>query len=136
MSCLAKCISNSLVCSVAVFDAQSQCYLYAAIIPSSSLLVSSQQSTIYVNTQYGNGLSTYLTYYWPFNSNYTDIQVGATTTKSSTSVSLTTDRFGQASSALSLSSGYLQVDNGLYISGDFTVTAWVKINSNVTMFYY
>jgi hypothetical protein len=135
VSCLAKCISNSVACSVAVFNAQRQCCLYAGIIPSSSLLVSSQQSTLYVNTEYKDGLSAYLAYYWPFDSNYNEIKVGATTTKSSTGVSLVTDRFGKATSALSLSNGYLQVNNGIYISGDFTITAWLKINSNVSMFH-
>jgi hypothetical protein len=45
------------------------------------------------------------------------------------SYSFTTDRFGNANSAIYFNSGYLQVPPGIYFAGDFTVTAWIYLYS-------
>ena len=39
------------------------------------------------------------------------------------------DRFNNSNSAIYFKSGYLQVPSGVYFSGDFTITAWIKLNS-------
>lgn len=41
----------------------------------------------------------------------------------------TKDRFGKNNSAIYFKSGYLQVPAGAYFAGDFTVLAWIKLNS-------
>lgn len=43
--------------------------------------------------------------------------------------SLTEDRFNKPKSALCLNDGYIKVPSGVYFSGDFTITSWVKVNS-------
>jgi len=43
-------------------------------------------------------------------------------------VSLTEDRFGKPNSALRLNYGSLRIPSGIYFAGDFTISAWVKLN--------
>jgi hypothetical protein len=46
------------------------------------------------------------------------------------SISFTTDRFGNPYSAIALNAvGFVQVPAGVYFSGDLTIMVWVKINS-------
>ena len=42
----------------------------------------------------------------------------------------TTDRFCNTNSAIRLQNTYLNVPSGVYFSGDFTIIAWIKINTN------
>ena len=42
----------------------------------------------------------------------------------------TIDKFGNANSAIYLNQGYLQLPPGVYFSGDFTIIAWIKLNSH------
>jgi len=46
------------------------------------------------------------------------------------SYSFTTDRFGNANSAIYFNSGYLQVPSGIYFGGDFTFSAWINLKSH------
>ena len=55
--------------------------------------------------------------------------VGGADLYNGVSYSFTTDRFGNANSAIYLNNGYLQVPPGVYFSGDFTVTAWINLKS-------
>jgi hypothetical protein len=61
--------------------------------------------------------------YWPFNNNYDDI-IGGANLFNCINCSLTTDRFGNLNSALSLTSGYMQAPTGQYFSENFSITAW------------
>ncbi len=45
------------------------------------------------------------------------------------SATLQTDRFGNPNSGLSLSKGYIQVPNGIYFNGPFSITGWVYLIS-------
>ena len=45
------------------------------------------------------------------------------------SVTLTADRFGNASSAIHFNGGYYTVPSRIYFSGDFTIAVWLKLNS-------
>ena len=42
---------------------------------------------------------------------------------------LTTDRFGCSKSAIRINNGYLKAPLGIYFQDDFTIIAWVKVNS-------
>ncbi len=52
--------------------------------------------------------------------------VGGADLYNGVSYSLTTDRFGNANSAIYLNNGYLQVPTGVYFSGDFTVNCEIR----------
>jgi hypothetical protein len=72
-----------------------------------------------------------LTNYWPFNNNYLDM-VGNAHMYGGTpisGISFVKDRYGIDSSALYLKNAYLNLPNGVYISGDFTLSVWVKLIS-------
>ena len=66
--------------------------------------------------------------HWPFDSNYDDI-IGGANLFNCINCSLTTDRFGNLNSALSLSGGYMQAPAGQYFSENFTITAWCLFRS-------
>jgi len=42
---------------------------------------------------------------------------------------LVNDRFGKADSALRLNKGYIRIPSGVYFSGDFTITVWIKLQT-------
>jgi len=65
--------------------------------------------------------------YWPMN-NLIDL-IGGANLFGGSSYSFVPDRFGVANSAIYFNHGYLQVPAGVYFSGDFTVTAWIYLNS-------
>jgi hypothetical protein len=44
-------------------------------------------------------------------------------------VYFSTDRFGLPNSALQISSGYMSLPTGVYLSGAFTVTVWIYLSS-------
>ena len=61
-------------------------------------------------------------------SNWSDV-IGGADLKPGIRVSLTYDRFNFANQAISLDNGYLIAPPGIYFSGDFSFTAWLKIRS-------
>lgn len=69
-----------------------------------------------------------LTHYWPFSVNLNDVVGNAHGTMSSTPV-LVNDKDNFPSSSLSLRLKYVQLPSDYYISGDYTITAWVKLYS-------
>lgn len=42
---------------------------------------------------------------------------------------LTVDRHNMLNSALRLNDGFIKVPSGVYFTGDFTISAWIKVNS-------
>jgi hypothetical protein len=69
----------------------------------------------------------YLINYWPM-SNLTDLISGANLFGGSNFM-FTSDRFGAQNAAIYFNKGYLQVPEGVYFSGDFTVTTWINLKS-------
>jgi hypothetical protein len=65
--------------------------------------------------------------YWRM-SNLSDV-VGGANLFGGSSYSFVPDRFCSPNSAIYFNKGYLQVPNGVYFSGDFTVTAWIYLKS-------
>ena len=61
-------------------------------------------------------------------SNLSDV-VGGANLYGGTSYSFSYDRFCSPNSAIYFNSGYLQVPQGVYFSGDFTVIAWIYLKS-------
>ena len=61
-------------------------------------------------------------------SNYSD-EVGGANLFGGLSYSFVPDRFCTPNSAIYFNQGYLQVPQGIYFSGDFTVTAWILLKS-------
>ena len=66
--------------------------------------------------------------YWPMN-NLSDI-VGGKDLFEGVNYLFTNDRFNNANSSIHFNNGFLKVPTGCYFSGDFSVVAWVKLNSN------
>ena len=58
--------------------------------------------------------------------NLSDV-IGSANLYGGSSYSFVPDRFCSPNSAIFFNSGYLQVPPGVYFSGDFTVTAWIKL---------
>ena len=68
----------------------------------------------------------YLTHYWPIESGSMNDVKGAADMSQGNATSYTSDRFGNANSALALNGGWTQVPSGIYFnSPQFTITAWV-----------
>ncbi len=63
--------------------------------------------------------------YWPMN-NFSDL-VGGANFVDGLSYSFTSDRFGIPNQAVNFINGYLKLPSGIYLSGDFTFTAWFTI---------
>ncbi len=79
-----------------------------------------------IKQEFRRGLVLYL----PFDGDYYDNSWGGHTTSAVGSVSFTTNRFGEANSAISLTSAgsYVSVANSQYLTvgvGDYTIAAWV-----------
>ncbi|CAF1017963.1 unnamed protein product [Brachionus calyciflorus] len=49
-----------------------------------------------------------------------------------TNIAFVSNRFGNSNSAFRLQNGFVRVANNTYFSGEFTVTAWVKLNAYLT----
>lgn len=64
--------------------------------------------------------------YWPMSNSYKDI-VGGNDIIEQTNSTLPMDRFNNPKSALGLNFSYVKASPGVYFSGDFTITAWVKM---------
>jgi len=77
-------------------------------------------------TIYG-GISGFLINYWPMN-NLSDI-VGGANLFEGFSYSFALDRFCLPNFAIHFNQGYLQIPEGVYFSGNFTVTAWIYLKS-------
>jgi hypothetical protein len=73
-----------------------------------------------------SGITTGLVNYWPVKSGVMADLIGSVNTTSS-SPQFTTDRFGNANGAILVNSNESswRLTNGVYLSGDFTITAWV-----------
>ena len=69
-----------------------------------------------------------LVHYWPFSNSLND-EVGEAHLEWGQNAYLTNDQYGNPNSAVRLSNGYLKAPAGVYFSNDFTVTAWVKLNT-------
>ncbi len=69
----------------------------------------------------------FLINYWPMD-NLNDVIGGANLFKGF-SYSSDLDRFCSPNAAIYFNQGYLQVPEGVYFSGDFTVTAWIYLKS-------
>jgi len=61
---------------------------------------------------------------WAFNGDFSD-SVGGANVTGGINYGLTFDRFGNPNSALNLTNGYVQLPQGIYFSGPYTVTVWV-----------
>jgi hypothetical protein len=61
--------------------------------------------------------------------NLSDV-VGSGNLFGGSSYSFTNDRFCSPNSSIYFNKGYLQVPNGVYFSGDFTVTAWINLKTS------
>jgi hypothetical protein len=61
-------------------------------------------------------------------SNLSDV-IGGSNFYGGTSYSFVPDRFGIPNSAIYFNSGYLQVPDGVYFTGDFTFTGWIYLKS-------
>ena len=67
-------------------------------------------------------------HHWSFNGDLKRDEIGIAHLYDEVNVTLIQDRFGKSNSALKLNNGYLKIPSGIYFSGDFTITAWVKSN--------
>jgi hypothetical protein len=72
-------------------------------------------------------LASLLINYWPM-SNLSDV-VGGANLYGGSNYSFASDRFGSPNSAIYFNKGYLQVPEGVYFSGDFTVSVWIYLKS-------
>ena len=66
-----------------------------------------------------------LQHHWPFNGNLNDIVSGANLIGAS-NAGFITDRRGSSSSALNLNNGYLTAPAARYFTGNFTISMWLK----------
>ena len=121
--CMLECSKNFL-CSLVIVDSLN-CNIVNQIQLTASNMIYSPTSTIYVKND-SNQYNQYLIHYWPFNGNYNDVISNANLFNGKNN-SLISDRFNRTNSSLYLNYGYLQVPNGYYIYGDFTLTIWVKM---------
>ena len=78
-----------------------------------------------------NGIGQLLTNYWSMSS-LSDIIRGSDLYGGS-NYSFTTDRFGNNNSAIYFNNGFLQVPNGSYFNGDFTIIIWIIFNAFESM---
>ena len=66
--------------------------------------------------------------YWPIINNTHDI-VGGAHMYGPVNAGTTNDRFNIPNSAIHLNYGYYRLPSGVYLNGDFTLTAWVFVNA-------
>lgn len=127
--CFYKCASNS-ACMMASFKSTTnQCKLYTQVNYSVQLSSSTEPCLFERFVPDYSAINAYLTHWWPFNNDVKDIIGGSDFFSPVGSVSFTTDRLNQASSALYLNQGYYSMPGGAYISGDYTLALWVKVIS-------
>ena len=69
-----------------------------------------------------------ITNLWEFNANLDDSVTGLSLFNP-VSIEYVPDRFGAVDQAIHLNNGYLQMPAGVYFDGDFSINAWVNIQS-------
>ena len=69
--------------------------------------------------------------YWPLENNTLDMK-GTAHLYNGVNASFTKDRFENENSAIRLTYGYYQVPAGVYFSGDFTISIWIRLNEHVS----
>ncbi|CAF0927944.1 unnamed protein product [Brachionus calyciflorus] len=67
--------------------------------------------------------------YWPVTDGSLKDVSNAQDLYEQTNFSFISDRFGNTNSAFRIQSGYARAPAGIYFSGDFTITAWVRLNA-------
>ena len=80
-----------------------------------------------------SGVDLVPTNYWTFDNQLLDSISGQSLSPQPVNVSFVADRAGNSNGAVSLTNGnYLTMPVGVYFSGDFTITAWVSVQSEST----
>ena len=72
-------------------------------------------------------LQSSLAHYWTFNENYVNVVNGALGSPVG-NVSFGDDRFGTANRALSINGGYVLLPTDVYLSGDYSIAFWIRVN--------
>ena len=125
INCLSSC-TNKPECVYSVYQ-NKKCYICKKNFTLFANYIMDGQSLIYqkkFDRKYG------LINYWTFNGNVND-SIGNAHLYGGVNATLTSNRFGQSNSALSLSNGYYKVPPGVYFSGEeLTIMAWVKVNNH------
>ena len=68
----------------------------------------------------------YLTHYWSFDGGEMTDHIGTSDMTQGNLTLFTTDRFGNANSALALNGGWVQVKSGIYFdTPEFTISVWI-----------
>ena len=67
--------------------------------------------------------------YWPFDNDLNDVVSGKNMIMGE-SASFSDDRNSNPASALDLSFGYVQAQEGFYFNGDFTITVWIMMRNS------
>ncbi len=82
---------------------------------------------IYITNSFSSSISNdvKLINYWPM-SNLNDL-IGEANLYNGYNYLFVSDRFCTPNSAIYLRNGYLQIPDGVYLSGDFTVTVWISL---------
>lgn len=122
-------------CSIVTFNYDTrlcQIHRYFAI---KSPIYKESKIDILINNNYVKQFSDLpsigLTNYWSFNNHVNDLIGGANMTGgSSKGKSFVKDKYGIDSAALYLNDGFYNLPNGVYISGDFTLSVWIKLISS------
>ncbi|CAF1104410.1 unnamed protein product [Brachionus calyciflorus] len=70
-----------------------------------------------------------LTGFWTVTEKSLKDVVNSASVSEQTNSFLVSDRFGNSESAFQVKNGFVRVANNTYFSGEFTVTAWVKLNA-------
>ena len=114
---------------VLVLTKSNQCNLYNKIDYAN--FVSSPGSVVLL-TKYIDDMSSInanLINHWPFNNNLNDI-IGGSHMINGINYVFSTDRLNTPYSAVYLNDGYIQIPDGIYFNGDFTISVWVKIHTH------
>jgi hypothetical protein len=69
--------------------------------------------------------------YWPIQNNTLDIK-GTAHLYNGVNATFTTDRFQNENSAIRLTYGYYQAPAGVYFSGDFTLSVWIRLTKIIS----
>lgn len=122
--CARECSLNNKC--VLILTKTNLCNLYSKVDYGG--FISSQGSTFLLAKQVDDmtSINSNLVNYWPFNNNLNDI-IGGANMFNGISYSFSNDRLNTPSSSIYLNNGYLQVPDGVYFNGDFTITLWLKI---------
>lgn len=125
--CVNSC--KKLTNCVLIWFKTNQCNLYNALNEAYFQSVSNLNQDVYLFKRLiddSTSINSHLQYYWPFNNGLTDIVSNFNILKV-VNGNFTTDRLNRNLSAMKLSYGYLQLPAGNYISGDFTISTWIKV---------